>query len=124
MDYYIKGSSCNRQSNESQKGRMYSRRRSPSPVADAIEGVEYTRRSGKPRQLSSSKYDRLRCEGRCFNCKRRGHVSTACLEDEELSKKTAGVARATSSSMKEKKGIRKARKEESSSEELGRISQP
>jgi hypothetical protein len=63
----------------------------------------------------------LRREGCCFNCKRRGHVSTACLENEELSKKTVGVARATSSGTKEKKGIRKARKEESSSEELGRI---
>jgi len=127
MDYHIKGSSHNRQSNESQTGRMYSRRRSPSPVADAMEGVEYTGRSGKPRRLSSSEYDRLRREGRCFNCKRRGHVSTACSEDEELSKKTkksVRVARATSSSTKEKKKIRKARKEESSSEESGGIETP
>jgi hypothetical protein len=64
----------------------------------------------------------LRREGRCFNCKRRGHVSTACLEDEELSKKLVRVARATSSGTKEKRKIRKARKEESSSEEeLGGI---
>jgi hypothetical protein len=64
----------------------------------------------------------LRREGRCFNCKRRGHVSTACSEDKELSKKTkktVRVASATSSGTKEKKNkkIRKARKEESSSEE-------
>jgi hypothetical protein len=91
-------------------------------VADAIEGVEYTGRSRKPRRLNSSKYDRLRREGRCFNCKRRGHVFTACLEDKELSKKAVGVARATSSGTKEKRKIRKARKEESSSkEELGGI---
>jgi hypothetical protein len=129
MDYHIKGSSRNRQSNESQTGRMYSRRRSPSPVADAMEGVEYTGRSGKPRRLSSSEYDRLRREGRCFNCKRRGHVSTACSEDEEPSKKkkkTVGVARATSSDTKEKKKkIKKARKEESSSDqESGGIETP
>jgi hypothetical protein len=80
-----------------QTGRMYSRRRSSSLVADAMEGVEYTGRSGKPRRLGSSEYDRLRREGRCFNWKRRGHVSTACSEDEESSKKTkktVGVARA------------------------------
>jgi hypothetical protein len=129
MDYHIKGSSRNRQSNESQTGRMYSRRRSPSPVADAMEGVEYTGRSGKPRRLSSSEYDRLRRKGRCFNCKRRGHVSTACSEDEEPSKKkkkTVGVARATSSDTKEKKKkIKKARKEESSSDqESGGIETP
>jgi hypothetical protein len=67
----------------------------------------------------------LRRERRCFNCKRRGHVSTAYLEDKELSKKTKKTVRvvsATSSSTKKKKKIRKARKEESSSkEELGRI---
>jgi hypothetical protein len=70
----------------------------------------------------------LRREGRCFNCKRRGHVSTTYLEDKELSKKikkTVRVASATSSRIKEKKKkkkIRKARKKESSSkEELGRI---
>jgi len=63
----------------------------------------------------------LRREGRCFNCKRRGHVSTACSEDEESSKKTkktVRVARATSSDTKEKKKkTRKARKEESSSDQ-------
>jgi hypothetical protein len=64
----------------------------------------------------------LRREGRCFNCKRKEHVSTAYLEDKELSKKPIGVARANSSSKKEKRKIRKARKEESSSKvELGRI---
>jgi hypothetical protein len=64
----------------------------------------------------------LRREGRYFNCKRRGHVSTACLENKELSKKLVRVARATNSSTKEKRKIRKARKKESSSkEELGRI---
>jgi hypothetical protein len=67
----------------------------------------------------------LRRERRYFNCKRRGHVSTTYLEDKELSKKTkktVGVASATSSGTKKKKKIRKARKEESSSEEeLGRI---
>jgi hypothetical protein len=88
----------------------------------------------------------LRREERCFNCKRRGHVSTTYLEDKELSKKKKKIVReasatssstkekkkkkivreasATSSSTKEKKKkkIRKARKEESSSkEELGRI---
>jgi hypothetical protein len=87
--------------------------------------VEYTGRSGKPRRIGSSEYDRLRRERRCFNCKRRGHVSTACSEDEESSKKTkktVGVASATSSGTKKKKKIRKARKEESSSkEESGRI---
>jgi hypothetical protein len=120
MDYHIKGSSHNRQSNESQTGRLYSRRRSPSPVVDVMEGVEYTGRSGKPRRLGSSEYDRLRREGRCFNCKRKGHISTTCLENEELSKqtkKTVGVAKATSVGKKEKKKVRKARKEETSSEE-------
>jgi hypothetical protein len=64
----------------------------------------------------------LRREGRCFNCKRRGHVSTAYLEDKELSKKLVRVARATNSSTKEKRKIRKARKKESSSKKkLGRI---
>jgi hypothetical protein len=64
----------------------------------------------------------LRREGRCFNCKRRGHVSTTCLENKELSKKPVRVVRATSSSTKEKRKIRTARKEEpSSKEELGRI---
>jgi hypothetical protein len=64
----------------------------------------------------------LRREGRCFNCKRRGHVSTTYLEDKELSKKAVRVARANSFGTKEKRKIRKARKEESSSEEeLGRI---
>jgi hypothetical protein len=90
-------------------------------VIDAMEGVEYTGRSGKPQRLSSSEYNRLRREGRCFTCKRRGHLSTACSEDEEPSKKTkkmVGVARATSSGTREKrKKVRKARKEESSSEE-------
>jgi hypothetical protein len=62
----------------------------------------------------------LRREGRCFNCKRKGHISTTCLENEELSKqtkKTVGVAKATSVGKKEKKKVRKARKEETSSEE-------
>ena len=73
----------------------------------------------------------MRCERRCFNCKRRGHISTTYLENKELSKKIkkikktkkiVRVVRATSSSTKEKKKARKARKEESSSkEELGRI---
>jgi alkylhydroperoxidase/carboxymuconolactone decarboxylase family protein YurZ len=69
----------------------------------------------------------LRREGHCFNCKRRGHVSTTYLDNKELSKKTKKIVRvasATSSSTKEKKKkkIRKARKKESSSkEELGRI---
>jgi hypothetical protein len=64
----------------------------------------------------------LRREGRCFNCKRRGHVSTTYLEDKELSKKLVRVARATNSSIKKKRKIRKARKKESSSKEkLGRI---
>jgi hypothetical protein len=117
MDFHTKGSSHSKQSNERQREGKPSKRRFPSPVADAMEGVEYTGRSGKPRRLGSSEYDRLRREGRCFNCKRRGHVSTACLEDEELSKKPVGVARATSSGTKEKRKIRKARKEESSSEE-------
>jgi hypothetical protein len=118
MDFHVKGSSHNRQSNESQTGRMYSRRRSPSLTADAMEGVEYTRRFRKPRWLGSFVYDRLRREGRCFNCKRRGHVSTACSEDEESSKKTkktVRVARATSFDTK-KQNMRKARKEESSSD--------
>ena len=60
----------------------------------------------------------MRREGRCFNYKRRGHVSTTYSEDEELSKKTKKtirVVRATSSDTKEKKKTRKARKEESSS---------
>jgi hypothetical protein len=129
MDYHIKGSSHKGQSNESRTGKMYSRRRSPSPVTDAMEGVEYTGRSGKPQRLSSLEYDRLRREGRCFNCKRRGHVSTACSEDEESSKKTkktVGVARATSSNTKEKKKkTRKARKEEfSSDQESGGVETP
>jgi hypothetical protein len=86
-----------------------------------MEGVEYTGRSGKPRRLSNSEYDRLRSEGRCFNCKRRGHVSAACTENEgstkkERNKRTA-VLRASSSKTKERKKVRKARKEESSSEE-------
>jgi hypothetical protein len=122
MEFHNKGSSYSKQSNGTQGEGKHSRRRSYSPVADAMEGVEYTGKSGKPRRLGSSEYDRLRREGRCFNCKRRGHVSTACSEDEESSKKTkktVGVASATSSGTKEKKKkkIRKARKEESSSEE-------
>jgi len=89
-----------------------------------MEGVEYTRRSRKPQRLSSSEYNRLRREGRCFNYKRRGHVSTACSEDEESLKKikkTVGVARAASSGKKEKRKIRKARKKESSSEQSSGI---
>jgi hypothetical protein len=86
-----------------------------------MEGVEYTGRSGKLQRLSSSEYNQLRREGRCFNCKRRGHLSTACSEDEEPSKKTkkmVRVARTTSSGTREKsKKVKKARKEESSSEE-------
>ena len=121
MEFRTKGNS--KQRNEPQTEGKHPRRRSPSPVLDAMEGVEYTGRSGKPRRLSSSEYDRLRREGRCFNCKRRGHISTACSDDKESSKKTkktkktVGVARAISSGTKEKKKARKARKEESSSEE-------
>jgi hypothetical protein len=70
----------------------------------------------------------LRCKGRCFNCKRRGHVSTAYLESKEISKKTRKIVRvasATSSDTEEKKKKKKttkARKEESSSKgELDRI---
>jgi hypothetical protein len=59
----------------------------------------------------------LRREGRYFNCKRREHVSTAYLENKELSKKLVRVVRATSSSIKRKRKIRKARKKESSSKE-------
>jgi hypothetical protein len=114
MDFHTKGSS---HSNERQREEKPSKRRSPSPVADAMEGVEYTGRSGKPRRLGNSEYDRLRREGRCFNCKRRGHISTACLEDKELSKKAVGVARASSSRTKERRKSKKTWKEESNSEE-------
>ena len=63
----------------------------------------------------------MRREGRCFNCKRRKHISTTCLENKKI-KKIVRVVRATSSSTKEKKKARKARKERSSSkEELGGI---
>jgi hypothetical protein len=86
-----------------------------------MEGVEYTRRSGKPRRLSSSEYDWLRREGRCFNCKRIGHVSAACTEDKDLTKKErnrrTAVLKASSSKTKEQKKSRKAQKEELSSEE-------
>jgi hypothetical protein len=87
-----------------------------------MEGVEYTGRSGKPRRLSNSEYDRLRREGRCFNCKRRGNVSAACAEDDgsaqkkERNKKTA-VLKASSSKAKERRKSRKAPKEELDSEE-------
>jgi hypothetical protein len=99
------------------------RRRSPSPAQDdTMDGVEYTARSGRTRRLSSSKYDQLRRERRCFKCKHKGHFSTACPEDAELLKKTTktvGVAKANSSSTKKK--IRKDRKEESSDEESSRV---
>jgi hypothetical protein len=121
MDFHTQGNSYSNQSNKPQRKGKLSRHHSPSPVADAMEGVEYTGRSGKPQRLSSSEYNQLRREGRCFTCKRRGHLSTACSEDEEPSKKTkkmVGVARATSSGTREKrKKVRKAREEESSSEE-------
>jgi hypothetical protein len=77
-----------------------------------MEGVEYTRRSRKPRRLSSSKYEQLRCKGRCFNCKRIGYVSAAYTEDEDLTKKErnrrTAVLKASSSKTKEQKKSRKA----------------
>jgi hypothetical protein len=117
---------------ESRTNGKYVKRRSPSPVLeDTMDGVEYTGRSGRTRRLSSSEYDRLRRERRCFNCKRKGHISTACSEDAELPKKTTktvGVAKANSSSTEEKKKkkkkIRKARREESSDEESSGIDTP
>jgi hypothetical protein len=120
MDLHTRGSYGRNQ--RPQNGENKTKHRSPSPVLeDTMEGVEYTGRSGKPRRLSSSEYDRLRSEGRCFNCKRRGHVSAACTKDEGSTKKErnrrTAVLRASSSKTKERKKVRRARKEESSSEE-------
>jgi hypothetical protein len=121
IDLHTKGSQGRIQNGKSQTEGKHLRRRSPSPVTEAMEGVEYTGRSGKPRRLSSSEYDRLRREGRCFNCKRMGHVSAACTEDEDSTKKErnrrTAVLKASSSKTKERKKGRKAQKEESSSEE-------
>jgi hypothetical protein len=121
MDLHTKGSQGRIQNGKSQTEGKHWRRRSPSPVTEAMEGVEYTGRSGKPRRLSSSEYDRLRREGRCFNCKRIGHVSAACTEDEDSTKKErnrrTAVLKASSSKTKERKKSRKAQKEESTSEE-------
>jgi hypothetical protein len=123
MDLHTRENQGQGQSNKSQHREHRTKHRSPSPVLeDTMEGVEYTGRSGKPRRLSNSEYDRLRREGRCFNCKRRGHVSAACAEDDgsaqkkERNKKTA-VLKASSSKAKERRKSRKAPKEELDSEE-------
>ena len=120
MDLHTRGSYG--RSQRPQHGENKTKHRSPSPVLeDTMEGVEYTGRSGKPRRLSNSEYDRLRSEGRCFNCKRRGHVSAVCTEDRGLTKKESNrrtaVLKASSSKTKEQKKSRKAQKEELSSEE-------
>jgi hypothetical protein len=122
MDLHTRGSQGRSQSNKPQHEENKTKHRSPSPVPeDTMEGVEYTGRSGKLRRLSSSEYDRLRSEGRCFNCKRRGHVSAACTEDKGSAKKErnrrTAVLRTSSSKTKERKKVRKARQVESSSEE-------
>ena len=122
MDLHMKGTKSRSQTGKYQRENHQSEYRSFSPVlGDMMEGVEYTGRSGKPRRLSSSEYDRLRREGRCFNCKRKGHTSAACSEDAEPSKKmrkTVGAAKASTKKKKEKS--RKARKVESSDEESSR----
>jgi hypothetical protein len=122
MDLHTRGSQGRSQGNKPQHKENKTKHRSPSPVPeDTMEGVEYTGRSGKLRRLSSSEYDRLRSEGRCFNCKRRGHVSAACTEDKGSAKKErnrrTAVLRTSSSKTKERKKVRKARQVESSSEE-------
>ena len=87
-----------------------------------MEGVEYTGRSGKPRRLSTSEYNRLRRERRCFNCKRQGHVSATCTKHagspgkEGKSKKTA-VLKVSSSKTTGQRKSRKTQEEELSSEE-------
>ncbi|KAL7780609.1 hypothetical protein CFE70_010634 [Pyrenophora teres f. teres 0-1] len=123
MDLHTKGTKNRRREDRSPNKEHRSRHRSTSPVLeDRMEGVEYTGRSGKPRRLSSSEYDRLRREGRCFNCKRRGHVSATCAEDEDMSekkgknKKTA-VLKVSSSKTTERRKSRKAQKEELNSDE-------
>ncbi|KAK1919393.1 hypothetical protein P3342_009117 [Pyrenophora teres f. teres] len=123
MDLHTKGTKNRRREDRSPNKEHRSRHRSTSPVLeDRMEGVEYTGRSGKPRRLSSSEYDRLRREGRCFNCKRRGHVSATCAEDKDMSekkgknKKTA-VLKVSSSKTTERRKSRKAQKEELNSDE-------
>jgi hypothetical protein len=123
MDLHTKGTKNRRREDRSLNKEHGNKHRSPSPILeDRMEGVEYTGRSGRPRRLSSSEYDRLRREGRCFNCKRRGHVSATCAEDKGLSekkgknKKTA-VLKASSSKTTEQRKSRKAQKEEPSSDE-------
>jgi len=122
MELHSKESSHGQKNHESRDKRKFVRQRSPSPaLEDTMEGVEYTGRSGKPRRLSNPEYDRLRREGRCFNCKRRGHVSAQCTKDEGLRKKekdkSPAVLKVSSSKTKGQKKSRKVRSEETSSED-------
>jgi len=122
MELHSKESSHGQKNHESRDKRKFVRQRSPSPaLEDTMDGVEYTGRSGKPRRLSNPEYDRLRREGRCFNCKRRGHVSAQCTKDEGLRKKekdkSPAVLKVSSSKTKGQKKSRKVRSEETSSED-------
>ncbi|KAK1914178.1 hypothetical protein P3342_007424 [Pyrenophora teres f. teres] len=87
MDLHTKGTKNRRREDRSPNKEHRSRHRSTSRYWRIEWKGRIHRRSGKPRRLSSSEYDRLRREGRCFNCKRRGHVSATCAEDEDMSEK-------------------------------------
>ena len=109
MEYHSKGSS--RKGKESSAERKpWARHQSPPPaMEDAMQGVEYTGKTGRT-YLSSSEIEKLKREGRCFNCKQKGHMATFCTEDRRAhQKKTVSVSKATSSKHKESKKKKKGK---------------
>ena len=112
IELHSKESSHGQKNHESRNRGKLRRQRSPSPVLqDTMDGVEYTGRSRKPLRPSNSEYDQLRREGRCFNCKRRGHVLAQCTKDEGLRKKekdkSTAVLKVSSSKTKGQKKSQK-----------------
>ena len=83
MELYSKGNSRGFSGGKLRLSYSQQEREEEKEDDDAMEGVEYTGKS----YLSKKEYGKLLQEGRCFNCKEKGHMANTCPESSDPDEK-------------------------------------